>query len=483
MKDSQEYITIPKKEYDALLNEVSELKLLVNEMLDRSIKAHEEIESLKKTVKEQQLIINTFRGEKLPKKDSSNSNIPPSKDLFRVDTRRSLRKKSDRKTGGQPGHKGHHLEFKTSPEKNIEIYSKQCNNCGRVLNLKDAVLKESRQVIDIPVCKTITYQYNTFAAKCQCGCINRSKFPKHVNASVQYGPNIRAFTNYFSVRHFIPFKRLSEILKDCFGVSVSQGFIANTLARSAQKARGIYDHIKDQVQYSNWIGTDETGIYVNGKKNTLWAWQNEHYTFLATSNSRHAKHIHRLFYHGFPNAIISSDQYAAHLSTYGKGHQICWVHLLRKIAFLLEVQDHYWLNKIKLIYKKASQLKRLNPAYHKSSNYTKLIEKELNSLLLRKLGKKTNVLITKFQKSLRKNRQFLLTFLYHNNVPSDNNSSEQAIRNAKVKMKVSSGFKSLQHSYAIMRSVIDTAIKNNCNILNIIADIETGTDISFSRPE
>ena len=234
---------------------------------------------------------------------------------------------------------------------------------------------------------------------------------------------------------------------------------------------------------ANWIGTDETGIFVNGRKNTMWTWQNQKYTFITTSNSRHAKHIHQLFYHGFPNAVISSDQYAPHLNTYAKGHQICWVHLLRKIAFLMDVQNHYWLNKIKLIFKKATQLKKLNPQYHKNSNYTKPIERELNNLLLRKLGENTHPLILKFQKSLKKNRPFILTFLYHNNVPPDNNSSEQAIRNAKVKMKISGGFKSLQQPYAIMRSVIDTAIKNNCNILNIIADIETRKDISFLRPE
>ena len=315
MKDNQEYITIPKKEYDNLIKEVSELRLLVNQMLDKSIETFEEIDSLKKTIKEQQIIINNFKGEKLPSKNSTNSDIPPSKDLFRIDTRRSLRKKSDRKSGGQPGHKGHHLEFSSQPDHKIDLFVKKCKDCGGALNINDSILKEARQVIDIPPSKTITYQYNSFESTCKCGCINKSCFPEHVKAPVQYGPNIRAFINYFSVRHFIPFKRLTEIMSDCFGANISQGFIANTLARSAQKSLGIYNHIKDQIQYANWTGTDETVIFTNGKKNTLWTWQNELYTFLAVTNSRHAKHIHQLFYHGFPNAIISSDQYAPHLST------------------------------------------------------------------------------------------------------------------------------------------------------------------------
>ena len=363
------------------------------------------------------------------------------------------------------------------------MFPNQCLNCGLALKQKHASFSHARQVIDIPIYKTATYQYNAFNIHCKCGCLNKPNFPDHVIAKTQYGPNIRAFTNYFSVRHFIPFKRLTEVMKDCFGAKISQGFIANSINRSADKAIGIYNYIKDQIQLAPWIGTDETTLFVNGLKNTLWTWQNNKFTFLAITRSRHAKHIDRLFYHGFPNAIISSDQYAPHLATNARGHQICWVHLLRKIAFLSEVQDHYWLNRIKLIYKKATLLKKRFKQLNKNSNYSLILETQLNQLLLTKLGKKTHPLIYKFQKSLKKNRQFLLTFLYHQQVPPDNNSSEQAIRNAKVKMKISGGFKSLQHSYAVIRSVIDTAIKNNCNILNIISDIEIGKDISFLTPE
>ena len=479
MKDNEEYITISKKDYLKLKVEVKELKELVNELFDKFTTATEEIEELKNTIKEQKIIIDTFKGKKLPLKNSTNSNLPPSKDLFRIDTRRSLRKKSNKKSGGQPGHKGHHLEFSDTPDEEINLIKKQCDKCGSTLDPKKAQLYRSRQVIDLQIIPTITSQFNSFQTTCNCGHNNKACFPQHVKANVQYGPKIRAFVNYFSVRQFVPFKRLAELMNDCFGVKISQGFIANTLNRSALKASGIYEHIKNQIQFAKDIGTDETLIFTKGIKNILWTWQNKNYTFLSVSKSRHANHISQQFYYGFPNAILSSDQYAAHLSTPAKGHQICWVHLLRKIAFLSEIQNHYWLDRLKLIYKKAITLKKLNKKYRKNSNYTKLIERDLNNLLLTKLGKKTHPLIPKFQKSLKKNRQFLLTFLYHEDVAADNNSSEQAIRNAKVKMKISGGFKSLQHSYAIMRSVIDTSIKNNKNILNIISNIESGKDISF----
>jgi hypothetical protein len=61
----------------------------------------------------------------------------------------------------------------------------------------------------------------------------------------------------------------------------------------------------------------------------------------------------------------------------------------------------------------------------------------------------------------------LFLFLKNELVPPDNNGSERAIRNFKVKQKVSGFFKTNKgaENYAILRSVCDTAIKNNQNPL------------------
>ena len=64
----------------------------------------------------------------------------------------------------------------------------------------------------------------------------------------------------------------------------------------------------------------------------------------------------------------------------------------------------------------------------------------------------------------------VFNFLLHKDVPPDNNGSERAIRNFKVKIKISGFFKSIEGAsgYAVIRSVIDTAIKNEQNPLQII---------------
>jgi transposase len=76
-----------------------------------------------------------------------------------------------------------------------------------------------------------------------------------------------------------------------------------------------------------------------------------------------------------------------------------------------------------------------------------------------------------FIKRLIKNRDAILTFLYHLEIPPDNNGSERAIRNAKVKMKISNQFKSVDFAnhYAVVRSVIDTTIKNSKNVFDALS--------------
>jgi hypothetical protein len=83
------------------------------------------------------------------------------------------------------------------------------------------------------------------------------------------------------------------------------------------------------------------------------------------------------------------------------------------------------------------------------------------------------------QKNLLKHQQYILYFLYHPKVPPDNNGAERAIRNIKVKQKISGQFKSEEgaNSFATLRSVIDTTIKSGQNVLKALSLIaKLGTE-------
>ena len=70
-----------------------------------------------------------------------------------------------------------------------------------------------------------------------------------------------------------------------------------------------------------------------------------------------------------------------------------------------------------------------------------------------------------------KGRNYLFTFLYDLEVPPDNNASERAVRNVKIKQKISGQFKSGQDTFCILRSIIDTLRKRQLNVLEYLAKI------------
>ena len=85
------------------------------------------------------------------KKDSSNSHKPPSTDIHTPQRNRSLRKKSNKKPGGQKGHEGSTLLFSDQVDEVIKYTPTQCGKCGRSLSSAEESLYERRPVVDIPI--------------------------------------------------------------------------------------------------------------------------------------------------------------------------------------------------------------------------------------------------------------------------------------------------------------------------------------------
>ena len=416
------------------------------------------------------------------RKNSNNSHIPPSQDQNRPKKNQSLRAPTDKKAGGQPGHEGTTLQCRSQVDETIKHSPVECSSCGSNISTHPEELVSARQLIDIPTIVLQCIEHQVYKKQCSCGHTTVSNFPQHVASPVQYGPNVEALVGYLHARQYLPYARTKEFLNDVMGLPISTGGINNILQRMAQKALPVYHAIKAKIEQATCVGADETGVNINGKNHWAWTWQNDTLTYILCAQSRGFKTIKEAFENGLPHAVLIHDRWPCHFQTDAKAHQICTAHLLRELNYINELYKNKctWATAFKALLQDAILLKKeLTIAdYYYTNIKRQALFKRLEQWLLypvNELHKKSK----KLQKKLLAKRESILYFLLQSNVAPDNNGSERAIRNIKVKQKISGQFKTLQsaNTFAIIRSVIDTTIKNGKNVLNALHLIATfGTE-------
>jgi transposase-like protein len=179
--------------------------------------------------------------------------------------------------------------------------------------------------------------------------------------------------------------------------------------------------------------------------------------------------IEKYFPGGFIHSFYVSDCWASQLKVKARAHQLCMAHLLRELTNFVENLGSQWSVRMKKLFLSAIELKS---KMSKNDYLTPLVEvnqlgEELDELLgtdFSKFHRKEQA----FVKRLIKHRQSIFTFLTCPDIPPDNNASERAIRNVKVKTKVSGQFRNRDGKgadrYAKIRSVIDTTIKHGQDV-------------------
>ena len=413
-----------------------------------------------------------------PQITSENSSLPPSKDPIGFRRTQSLRQKSERPNGGQPGHKGHTKEQTTLPNKTIECFPDVCPECGRRIDPAGAHIAERRQIWDLPLpIAPIVTEYQSMECTCQCGCHCKGQLPQEATAPVSYGANVHALVGYMSTLQSIPFKRMVDILNNVFGLQMSQGTVSNILQRMRKKAEKEMDAIRSEIEKAEVVGADETGVKINGEQHWVWTFQTEALTYMAVDKGRGKAVIDKHFPEGLPQSILVTDRHSSYFKMDVKDHQICIAHLLRNLIYLSQtVPDSDWPTKMMALLREAIHLKHISPQGMAPDNEVERIRGELDELMDHiplvedEAQQKT---IKDFILNLQPKKEYLLTFLTHPAVPADNNASERSVRPVKTKMKVSGQFKNDDgaESYTALHSIMQTARKNNRDPFAALAEL------------
>jgi hypothetical protein len=135
-------------------------------------------------------------------------------------------------------------------------------------------------------------------------------------------------------------------------------------------------------------------------------------------------------------------------------------------------KEQSWTEDFAGLLHRALEFKKTLPAedYSKNIQQRSIMEEQVD-LMLAQITDNQHKKLTVFKERIQKYRNYLFPFLYHKEVPPDNNASERAIRTYKVKQKVSGLFRTENGAkdFAIIRSVIDTTIKNGQNVWEALA--------------
>jgi transposase len=432
-------------------------------------------------------------------KNSRNSGKPPSSDGYDQGAPRpkSLRKRSRRKSGGQPGHRGETLKMVTKPDF-VKVHQvHECQHCGQSLKRRNAIGHEKRQVFDLPRVQMQVTEHRAEIKTCSyCGKANRATFPLEVSQAVQYGTEIKAQMVYLNTEQHIPLERTCDLLEEFYDHRPSEGTIVTACAEAAHKAEPSNEAVREHlVAHEAVAHFDETGMMING----VLHWLHSASTFLLTCYAMHTKRgsvaINEINLLPRFQGCAVHDDWASYFQ-YEGDHALCNAHHLRTLLFLLERYPQKWVQefhdllltiKEKVEAAKAKMQRALSRRQTNafSHEYDQLIAKGLRanpppSEKTRKPGQRGRLKQSPARNRklrLREHKQAVLAFMYDFNVPFDNNQAERDLRMMKVKQKVSGGFRSIVGAlnFCEIRSYLSTARKNGLKALAALRLAFVGT--------
>jgi len=439
-------------------------KILLQRLLkDFEILKKENIE-LRKRVAELEEKLSKYENPK----NSKNSSIPPSQDPNRQT--KSLRKKSNKKVGGQLGHKGSKLNKINNPDKIIVHNITECKCCQAILPEEGET--KSRQIFDIPKIKIEVTEHRIMLKKCtNCGARNKSKFPGYLIQEAQYGNNIKAFGVYLQNYHMIPYGRCAELIYDLTGHKLSEGSLANFQSKIYNQLGDFEENLKTLLLQSPVLNVDETGIRLNGDLNWMHVASTNLLSFFGYHQKRGKQAINDFNIIPLYNGNLVHDRFSPYFS-YDCEHSLCNAHILRELLYLWESKQIKWA-------KDVSNL--LINVHHKEKQEIEFTEKQYQNILKRletlvsPILKNYNKIYSKTKEeklafALEKHKHLFLKFIKEKKVPFDNNQAERDLRMIKVKQKVSGCFRVPDYAeyFARIRSYTSTLKKNKQEILENI---------------
>ena len=421
--------------------------------------------------------------------NSRNSSRPPSSDGLAtppVDPKkRSLRKRSGRKQGGQEGHQGARLEPVAVADERVEHPPECCDACQADLGSAEPVEgSERRQVFDLPEGAVLrVVEHVAERRRCGCGRVSCGKFPDGVGAPAQYGPGIRALGVYLHAFQHLPYDRAAQALRDIAGASVSPGTLTSWVAAAADGLCDFDERLRGLLEAAPVAHFDETGARIAGRL----GWVHSASTDKLTRYTAHARRGSEAIdaagvLPGFEGVAVH-DGWAPYRNYPDCEHGLCNIHHLRELQAASEA-GHVWpLAMSCLLLDTKDAVARARDVGSERLDRGVLADLAASFATVIAMGheehpaaagrrsKAHNLLLR-----LERYEPDVLRFAYDFRVPFGNNQAEQDIRMVKLQQKISGCWRTHQGAerFLAIRSYISTARKNGLDVRDALGRLAAG---------
>jgi transposase len=423
---------------------------------------------------------------------SRNSSKPPSTDGLDKPAPKSLRGRSGRKPGGQPGREGRTLRQVAVPDEVVVHEPSTCSGCGGTLTADDppaGVIR--RQVFDIPTINVRVVEHQLVSRRCACSALTCAAGPAGVTAPVQYGRHAAAIAVYLCLGQHLPVERTAGLLAELFGTPMSVGTVAAWTSRAAAGLEPFTAAARAGLARAELVHADETGLRVAGRLHWLHVATSALFTVLVCHPKRGKEGIDAAGVLPAFTGTLVHDAFAPYARYPAATHALCNAHLLRE---LIAVVDHHtahppagadtpsgwcWAGQVidALLALKAIADTGTLPAPDILAGHRRLIVSA--ALIGAAEGAPPGAVGRRHRALARRIRRRIddyLRFATDLRVPFDNNPAERDIRMVKIKQKVSGCMRTLAgaQDFAAMRSYLATAAKHGRRPFDVLVELTSG---------
>jgi transposase len=385
-----------------------------------------------------------------PPKTPDNSSLPPSKG-------QKANLPDPAKKSPRPSRPGVARALAEHPDKTIEATLTACPHCDHALGPTDQPEIHCYDHIDLPPIRPFVTRINRHSGVCPC-CRKHvaAPAPQGFEAGSPFGPGLCALILHLHITQAISFERLARLMSEVFGLTISEGAIANILARAQTPLLAAAAPMAAAVRASAVVGSDETSARVCGK--TWWQW-----VLLSSTAICHviadtrAASVVTTFLAGAQPEVWVADRYGGQLG-HGAVRQMCLAHLLRDAKYAIEDGDTVFAPAFRQLLLRAVAIGKRRDALKDTTlaQYHADLDRRLSRLLSGPAP--THKPARRLFRAMRRDRDDLFRFVTRRDVPYTNNACERALRPSVIFRKVTNCFRAVWGAqvYAAAASVMAT---------------------------